>query len=150
MRWLILPAAGLLMLLAMAACGGGGGGSESDEGQIRQLYENAFDYVKQERWSKTYDLYSQEYRDRCPHDEFVGQFLMPKEILGENEWKDLLEEAKVVATENIQIQGDTATAEITAYFMGEESTETEYYVREDGKWRLAPAPGSEGCDTSGE
>jgi hypothetical protein len=147
MRWLILPAAGLLMLLVMAACGGG---AANDETQIRQLNEDTIDYLKQERWSKMYDLYSQEFQDRCSHDDFVGDLVMAKAFLGEGEWKDMLEELKLVTVENIQIQGDTATAEVTSYFMGEEQTKTGYYIREDGKWRLAPAPGSEGCNTSAE
>jgi hypothetical protein len=142
--------AGIMALLAAVACGGESGGSGSDEAQIRQLNEDAIDYLKQERWSKIYDLYSQEFRDRCSHEDFVGDVVMAKAFLGENEWKDTLKEAKVVATENIQIQGDTATAEVTSYFMGEEQTATDYYIREDGKWRLAPAPGTEGCYAGGE
>jgi len=147
MRWLILPASGFLMLLAMAACGGGSG---SDEAQIRQLEQDSIDYSKEDSWSKFYDLSSQEFQERCPRDDFLDQVVTTKELFSEGEWKDMLEELKLVTVENIQIQEDTATAEVTSYSMGEEQTETDYYVKEDGKWRLAPAPGSEGCDTSGE
>ena len=61
-------------------------------------------------------------------------------LLGEEEWEDLLKEMKLIAVENIQIEGDTATAEVTAEVLGERETETDRYVREDGRWRLAPDP----------
>jgi len=134
----------------MAACGGGGGGSRSDEAQIRQLNMDFINYFKEERWSKIYELNSQEFQERCSRDDFIGQVMMAKVFLGEGEWKDMIGEMKLLAVENIQIQRDSATAEVTSELLGEEQRETEYYVREDGKWRLAPAPASEGCDTSGE
>lgn len=148
MKWLILSAAGLVMLLAMAACGGDGGGPGSEEEQIRQLNQDFMTYFKEERWSKIHDLYSEEFQERCSRDDFIGQVMMAKVLLGEGEWKDMIGEMKLLAVENIQIQGDSATAEVTSELLGEEQRETEYYVREDGRWRLAPAPGSEGCDTS--
>lgn len=136
--------------VVLIGCGGGGGGLGGDEDQIRQLNQDVLSYLKQERWSKIYGLYPQEFQDRCPRDEFIGQVVMAKALLGEGEWKDLIEEVKLVAVENIQIQGDTATAEVTSKFLGEEETKTEYYVKEDGKWRLAPDPGTEGCETEAE
>jgi hypothetical protein len=148
MKWLILSAAGLVMLLAMAACGGDGGGAGSEEDQIRQLNQDFMTYFKEERWSKIHDLYSEEFQERCSRDDLIGQVMMAKAFLGEGEWKDMIGEMKLLAVENIQIQGDSATAEVTSELSGEAQRETEYYVREDGKWRLAPAPGSEGCDTS--
>jgi len=148
MRWtLILASAGVILLLAVG-CGDGGGAG--DEEQIRQLNQDVFRHLKDERWSKIYELYSQDFQDRCPRDEFVGEVLMAKALLGEAEWKDLLKELKLVAVENIRIGGDIATAEVTAEFLGERETETEHYVREDGSWRLAPDPGTEGCETEAD
>lgn len=150
MRRLTLATAGIMTLLAAVACGGDGGGPASDEAQIHQLTGDTFNYLQQERWSNIYDLYSQEFQDRCRRDEFIGQFVELKALLGEKEFKDLFKEMKLVAAENIQIQGDTATAEVTSKFWGEERTGTAYYVRENGKWRIAPQPGTQGCETSTE
>jgi len=145
MRWtLILAVAGAILVLAVA-CGDGGGGS--DEEQIRQLNQDVFRHLKDERWSKMYELHSHDFRDRCPRDEFVGGMLMARALLGEGEWEDLLREMKLIAVENIQIDGDIGTAEVTAEVLGERETKIEYYVREDGRWRLAPDPGTKGCQT---
>jgi len=148
MRWTLIVVSAAAVLLLVVACGDGGGGS--DEEQIRQLNQDVFHHVKEERWSKIYELYSQDFRDRCPRDEFLGGMVMAKALLGEGEWQDLLEEMKLIGVENIQIEGDTATADVTAEVLGERETETERYVREDGRWRLAPDPGTEGCQTEAD
>lgn len=148
MRWALILASAAAVLLIAVACGDGGGGS--DEEQIRQLNQDVFQHVKDERWSKMYELYSQDFRDRCSQDEFLGGMLMGEALLGEEEWEDLLKEMKLIAVENIQIEGDTATADVTAEVLGERETETDRYVREDGRWRLAPDPGTEGCQTEAD
>lgn len=147
MRWTLILASVAAVLLFAVACGDGGGGS--GEEQIRQLNQDVFHHMQDERWSKIYELYSQDFRDRCPRDEFLGGMVMAKALIGEGEWEDLLEEMKLIGVENIQIEGDTATAEVTAEVLGEQETEIEHYVKEDGGWRLTPDPGTEGCETEG-
>lgn len=148
MRWpLILALAGAILVLAVA-CGDGGGGS--DEEQIGQLNQDVFRHLKDERWSKMYELYSQEFQARCPRDEFLGGMLIGKALLGEGEWEDLLKEMKLIAVDNIQVGGDTAMADVTAEVLGERETRTQHYVKEDGRWRLAPDPGTEGCQTEAD
>ena len=143
MRWaLILVSAATILLLAVA-CGDGGtaGGQE----QIRQLHEEVLRHLKDERWSEMYELYSQDFQARCSRDEFLAGMQTGKTLLGEEEWEDLVKNAKLIAVENVQVEGDTATAEVTVEILGDQETDTALYVREDGKWRLAPDPGTAGC-----
>jgi protein involved in temperature-dependent protein secretion len=143
MRWaLILVSVATILLLAVA-CGDGGaaGGQE----QIRQLHEEVLRHLKDERWSEMYELYSQDFQARCSRDEFLAGMQMGKTLVGEAEWEDLVKNAKLIAVANVQVEGDTATAEVTVEILGDQETDTALYVREDGRWRLAPDPGTAGC-----
>ena len=153
-RCAALLASGAVVVLALASCDGGGGVPASDEDQIRQAIQNLFDYSKRERWSDIYDLHSQEFRDRCSRDEFIGRALqestteLPKELINEIE---------SVGVENIQVEGDTASANIVTMWSAtssllelppEKHVEGAYFVKEDEKWHLVPQPGTSGCDTT--
>lgn len=142
-RILILASVGTLLL---ACAGDGGDGRAGDEGQIRQLHQDFVRHFKDERWSRIHQLYSQEFRERCSYGDFVLGVRMAPGFLGEAEWEDFMDDLELVAVENIRIEGDTATANVTMEAFGEPETETKYHVKEDGKWRIAPSPGSEGCD----
>ena len=149
MKWLTAGVSSIVVLLAAAACGGNDGpgfGAQGDEDQIRQLSQTFIDLVKEERWSKAYSLYSKDFRDRCDRDGFAAEFDLAKASLGEAQWNDIRESLKLIAVDEINVEGDAATANVTMEALDEQETGIGYYVKEDGEWGISPAPASEGCD----
>ena len=121
--------------------------SSTDEAQIRGINEDFFAYLQQENWPAIYELYSAEFKGRCTLEAYVGEIDAAKALYGEEIWKNMLENSKLVSVENIQIQGDTATAEVTSSVRNSNVTEDDYFVKEGSKWFLAPVPGTGGCET---
>ena len=168
---LLAGAAPVALALASGGGDGGGGVPASHEDQIRQLVEDGVKYVRQHRLSDIYDLYSQEFRDRCSRPDFLRRAddcselaaALDTEISEEEcerlarEWRES-QETELVGVENIQVQGDTASANVVTMWSStwpvfnlpppQKHVEGAYFVKEDEKWHLVPQPGTSGCDTT--
>jgi hypothetical protein len=91
-------------------------------------------------WPGLYDAFTQEFRDRCPFGEFIAAGDNDAANLG-----DSLQQIRFKYLIDVNMSGDTASAVIVGALSDDEYTIETVYVRENGVWRIAPAPGTTGC-----
>lgn len=141
-----LPPLALLFLALVSACGGGGGAS-SDEKAIRDLTALLHDTVKAEKWGEVYDLMSSGFKARCTRDDFVSGITGAIPPEAQEQFRESLRSVRLVDVEQIQISGTTAHASVLTEDFEGRKRNTIYYAREEGTWRVAPDPDTEGCTT---
>ncbi len=121
--------------------GGAPTAAASDEEAIQSLARRSIEVLPAGQWPSLYDSFSGEFQQRCSREQFeqVGEDSATQ--LGEN-----LRLLRFKRTEGVTIEGQTAQAVIVGEIVGQ----GEYQVgaafqKEDGVWKIAPVPNSEGC-----
>ncbi len=91
-------------------------------------------------WPGLYDAFTQEFRDRCPFGEFVAAGEANAATLGAS-----LQQIRFKYLIDVSLSADAASAIIVGALSDDEYTIETAYVRENGEWKIAPAPGTTGC-----
>ncbi|MDP2949420.1 MAG: hypothetical protein Q8P22_07770 [Chloroflexota bacterium] len=136
--WLLGAAVALAFVIA---CGGGDG----SEAKVRDLSAKLTEYAKAQRWGDIYDLMSAEFKARCDREEFIAgiQSKTPPEKV--EAFQQALTTLRFIDLENVEVQGDTASGEAVTEDVEGRKRNTQYFVKEDGEWHIAPDPGTQGC-----
>jgi len=147
---LAVAVAGTIAALAVFAGGGNDDTNQApavfspttpDDFAIEALARRSIEVLSAGQWPSLYDDFTEEFRARCPREQFVAG--------GEtnaNELGDQLQLLGYKRLEDVVYSGEAATAVI----VGELRGQSEYRVgsafrRVGGTWKLAPDTGTEGC-----
>jgi hypothetical protein len=114
----------------------------SDEEAIQSLARRSIEVLPAGQWPSLYDSFTSEFQQRCPREEF--------DQAGEDAAIQLGDDLRLLRfkrTEDIIIEGTTAQAVIVGEIVGQ----SEYQIQaafqmEDGDWKIAPAPDTQGCE----
>ena len=83
-----------------------------------------------------------EFRERCPRQKFTNTGIKSAEELGDD-----LPFLRFKRLEDVTVDGESARAVIVGQVDGQPEYRLEAMFREeDGQWKLAPAPGTRGCE----
>lgn len=146
-------AAFIASLVAVAAVtalivrGGGDGQSGStvsafDQQAIESLARRSVELLPQGEWPSLYDSFTAEFQQRCSRADFEQAGRDDAAKLGDD-----LFTIRFIRLEDLVVEGNTGRANI----IGEVGGNTQYTIQasfqkiEDGTWRIAPAPGTQGC-----
>ena len=113
------------------------GGEEA----VGSLARRSIEVLPAGQWSSLYDSFTSEFRQRCPRDQFDQAGVDAADQLGDD-----LRLLRFKRIESVVIEGSSAEAVIVGEIVGQ----SEYQIQaafqvEDGQWRIAPAPNTEGC-----
>jgi len=119
------------------------GGGTSDEKSIESLGQRSIEDLPPGDYASFYESFTSGFRQRCPRNEFLQAGEQAETDLGDD--RPFLRFKRL---EDVFIQEDNARAVI----VGQVAAQPEYKVqaafqKEDGTWRIAPAAGTEGCQT---
>jgi len=92
-------------------------------------------------WPGLYDAFTQEFRDRCPFGDFIEAGEADAASLGGS-----LQQIRFKYLIDVNLSGDSASAVIVGALADDEYTIETAYVRNNGVWQIAPAPGTVGCN----
>ena len=158
---MVLAAAGLtlgaVLLFSGSGDDGGSGGDGASSGAtqsgapfapaddagraIVELARRSVESLPQGQWAGLYDVFTTEFQARCARGEF--------EAAGETDAANLGEQLSLLrfrALVDVQMGADTASGVIVGELAGVEYTIQTAYALEDGAWKIAPAPGTSGCN----
>lgn len=108
---------------------------------IVELARRSVESLPDGEWPQLYDSFTTEFRERCPREEFVAAGETDAANLGDQ--LPLLRFRQLV---DVTLGGETASGVIVGELSGAEYTIQTAYVLEDGVWKIAPAPGTSGCN----
>jgi len=156
---LVLLAAGVTLGLVLLLTGGDADGGEAvqatanatvtsipfepadaDGQALIDLGRRSVEALPDGEWPGLYDAFTQEFHNRCSFSDFVEA--------GEEDAAGLgaaLQQIRFKYLIDVNLSGDTASAVIVGALTDDEYTIQTAYVREDGVWMIAPAPGTTGC-----
>ena len=156
---LVLAAAGVTLGLVLLLTGGDDNGGEAvqatanatvtstpfepadaDGQAIIALGKRSVEALPDGEWPGLYDAFTQEFRSRCSFSDFVAA--------GETDSADLGASLQLIRFKyliDVTQSGDTASAVIVGALSDDEYTIETAYLRENGVWKIAPAPGTTGC-----
>jgi hypothetical protein len=114
----------------------------SDEEEIQSLARRSIEVLPAGQWSSLYDSFTSEFRERCPRAEFDQVGVEAAVQMGDN-----LKLLRFKRMESVTVEGSIAQAII----VGEIAGQSEYQIQaafqlEEGRWRIAPASGTAGCE----
>jgi len=117
----------------------------SDEQAIQWLARRSIEVLPAGQWPSLYDSFSSEFQQRCPREQFDRLEEDAAIQLGDD-----LRLLRFKRTESVTIEGSSAQAVI----VGEIAGQSEYQIqaafqKEDGDWKIAPAPNTQGCEAFG-
>jgi hypothetical protein len=114
----------------------------SDEEAIQSLARRSIEVLPAGQWPSLYDSFTNEFQQRCPREEF--------DRVGEDtatEWGENLRLLRFKRVESSSIAGSTAQAVIVGEVVGQSEYQIQaVFQKEDGVWKIAPAPGTQGCE----
>jgi hypothetical protein len=156
---LVLVAAGVALGLVLLLTGGDDDGGEAvqatanatvtstpfepidaDGQAIIALGRRSVEALPDGEWPGLYDAFTQEFRNRCSFSDFVAA--------GETDTADLGASLQLIRFKyliDVILSGDTASAVIVGALSDDEYSVETAYLRVDGVWKIAPAPGTTGC-----
>lgn len=113
----------------------------SDEEAIQRLARRSIEVLPAGQWPSLYDSFTSEFRQRCPREQFDQVGVDAAAQLGDDLRLLRFKRVESVTTEDSSAQ---------AVIVGEIAGQSEYQIqaafqREDGDWKIAPAPNTEGC-----
>jgi len=114
---------------------------DADGQTLVQLGMRSVEALPQGQWSALYDSFTSEFRERCSRRDF--------EAAGETDAANLGAQLELIRFKyliDVNITGDTAVAVIVGALGESEYTIQTAYERVDGRWMIAPAPGTTGCN----
>ena len=130
----------LLATALLVGCSGGGGEPKGDEAAIRQVISDFGKAFNDGKAGDLVNLLDSESRKNCNQSDVAALLTLVKTFA---DGKKFTAEAS-----NIKVDGDTATALVTAAIGAEkQSPEEQKLVKEGGKWKLSFGSGD--CGFSG-
>jgi hypothetical protein len=113
----------------------------SDEEALQWLARRSIEVLPANQWPSLYGSFTSEFQQRCSLEEF--------EQAGKDAATQLGEEVQLLRfkrMENVTIKGSSAQAVIVGEIVGQGEYQTQAaFQKEDGAWKIAPVPNSEGC-----
>ena len=113
----------------------------SDEEAIQSLARRSIEVLPAGQWPSLYDSFTSEFQQRCSREQF--------DQVGEDSAAQLGDDIKLLRfkrTEGVTIEGLTAQAVIVGEIVGQSEYQTQaVFQKENGAWKIAPAPGTQGC-----
>ena len=119
------------------------GGSAQDEADIRTLAERSIEVLPAGQWPSLYDDFTLEFRGRCDLAVFTQAGVDSANSLGNS-----LELLEFKELKGLEIRGSTASGTIVGRERGIDGSDYDIqaaFALEDGRWKIAPAPGTTGC-----
>ncbi len=116
--------------------------SAFDQQAIELLARRSVELLPQGEWPSLYDSFTAEFQQRCSRADFEQAGRDDAAKLGED-----LFTIRYIRLEDLVVEGNKGRANI----IGEVGGNTQYTIQasfqkiEDGTWRIAPAPGTQGC-----
>ena len=109
--------------------------------EIESLARRSIEALPAGEWPSLYDSFTSDFRGRCPRAEFEQAGVQAAADLGDN-----LTSLRFKRLEEPAIESDSATAVIVGELAGQGEYRTQAaFRREDGRWKIDPAPGTQGC-----
>ena len=115
--------------------------ANEDEARLVELARQSIESIPAGTWPDLYDEFTAGFQARCPREEFAQAGVESAQGLGDD-----LTLLRFVQLQGVLITGDTATATIVGSVREEYQVQVAY-EREDGIWKLAPASGTQGCQS---
>jgi hypothetical protein len=113
----------------------------SDEETIRSLARRSIEVLPAGQWPSLYDSYTREFHQRCTRDQFDQAGVDAADQLGDD-----LRLLRFKRLESVTIEDASAQAVIVGEIVGQSEYQIEAaFQTEDGLWKIAPAPNTEGC-----
>jgi hypothetical protein len=113
-----------------------------DEEAIHELARLSIDLLPQGDWPDLYDRFIASFPERCAREAFTQAGIDAANDLG-----DSISLLAFKGLSELSVEKDTARAVIVGELRGQSEYEVEaYFRREDGTWKIEPAPGTEGCN----
>jgi len=113
----------------------------SDEEAIQSLARRSIEVLPAGQWPSLYDSFTSEFQQRCSREQF--------DQVGEDSAAQLGDDIKLLRfkrTEGVTIEGLTAQAVIVGEIVGQSEYQIQAaFQKENGAWKIAPAPGTQGC-----
>jgi hypothetical protein len=117
----------------------------SDEQAIQRLARRSIEVLPAGQWPSLYDSFTSEFQQRCPREQF--------ERVGKDAAIQLGNDLRLLRfkrTESVTSEGSSAQAVIVAEIAGKSEYQIQAaFQKEDGDWKIAPAPNTQGCDAFG-
>jgi len=114
----------------------------NDEEAIQSLSRRSIEVLPAGQWPSLYDSFTSEFQRRCPREQF--------DQAGEDAAVQLGDDLKLLRfkrTEGVTIEGSTAQAVIVGEIVGQSEYQVQAtFQKEDGDWKIAPAPDTQGCE----
>jgi hypothetical protein len=114
----------------------------SDEEAIQSLARRSIEVLPAGQWPSLYDSFTSEFQQRCSREGF--------DQAGEDAATQLGDDLRLLRfkrTESVTIEGSTAQAVIVGEIVGQDEYQIQAtFLKEDGAWKIAPAPNTEGCE----
>jgi cell division septation protein DedD len=119
--------------------------SDDDAAAIQALARNSIEVLPAGQWPSLYNSFTDAFHQRCPEAEFDQQ--------GDQAAQDLGQDILLLSfsrLDDLDVDGDTAEATIVGQLEGQGEYRIQAtFRREDGAWKIAPAPDTEGCQAFG-
>lgn len=113
-----------------------------DRQAIETLARRSIEVLPQGQWPSLYDSYTRPFQQRCSRDAFALAGQTAEQQLGSD-----LSRLQFKRIEQLSISGDSATTTIVGQLQGgSEYSLQGAFQRENGVWKFAPAPGTQGCN----
>ena len=113
----------------------------SDEEAIRTLARKSIEVLPAGQWPSLYDSFTSEFQLRCPREEFDQAGVDAAVQLGAD-----LRLLRFIRLESLTMNGSSAQAVITGEIAGQDEYQVQVaFQREDSAWKIAPLPGTQGC-----
>jgi hypothetical protein len=116
----------------------------SNEGEERlvELARRSVESIPNGTWPDLYQEFTPDFQARCTPEDFAQAGVDSAQGLGDD-----LALLGFVHLQGVLITGDTAVGTIQGEVRGKSDYQIQAsYEREDGIWKLAPAPGTAGCE----
>jgi len=116
--------------------------ADEDGRAIEALARRSIEVLPRGEWPSLYDSFTAEYQQRCPRDAFVQAGAAGAAALGSD-----LPLLRFKLLRDVQIDQAAASAVIVGELLGQgEYTVQGSFQKVNGLWRIAPAPGTDGCN----
>ncbi len=119
------------------------GGGTDDDATIRALARRSIEVLPQGEWPSLYDDFTADFQARCNLADFTQAGVEGANNVGAD-----LPQLVFFDMTDLSISGDTASATIIGAISGQADSQYKVeaaFAREDGRWKLAAAPDTAGC-----
>lgn len=119
--------------------------STAAELAIEALARRTIEALPQGQWPALYDSFTAQFQQRCSRDQFVAAGVEGARQQGSN-----LPSLRFQRLQSASVQGQSATAVVVGEVAGGvEYSIQESFALENGVWKIAAAPNTQGCEAFG-